>query len=185
MSALEPVLSIIAAVSRNGVIGRDGDMPWRLSSDLKRFKALTMGAPVIMGRKTFESIGKPLPGRLNIVVTRNYDWAADGAMRVGSLDAAIDLATAHLESAETDADDPDAPLADEIFVIGGGEIYRQAAGLADMLYITHVEAEIEGDTHFPDIDADIWEPVEEEAVPAGEKDSHPTRFVVYERRSVL
>jgi dihydrofolate reductase len=77
---IEPVITLVVAVAQNGVIGRKGDMPWRLSSDLKRFKALTMGAPVIMGRKTFESIGRPLPGRLNIVVTRDYDWAADGAM---------------------------------------------------------------------------------------------------------
>ncbi|WP_370320385.1 dihydrofolate reductase [Oricola sp.] len=180
---MQPVLSVIAAVSRNGVIGRDGDMPWRLSSDLKRFKALTMGAPIIMGRKTFESIGKPLPGRLNIVVTRNYDWAADGAMRVGSLDAALELATAHLESAEPDAEDPDAELPDEVFVIGGGEIYAQAMGMADTLYITEVLAEIEGDTHFPEIDPAVWEEVETEDVPAGEKDSHPTRFVVHERRT--
>ncbi|MFZ2101821.1 MAG: dihydrofolate reductase [Oricola sp.] len=183
MSALRPIVSVIVAVSRNGVIGRDGDMPWRLSSDLKRFKALTMGKPVIMGRKTFESIGKPLPGRLNIVVTRNYDWDTDGAMRVGSLDAAIELATAWLESAEPDPDNPDEPLADEIFIIGGGEIYAQAAAFADMLYVTHVEAEVEGDTGFPPIDPDIWDVVEEEDVPAGEKDSFPTRFVTYERRA--
>jgi dihydrofolate reductase len=170
-------------VSRNGVIGRDGDMPWRLSSDLKRFKALTFGSPVIMGRKTFESIGKPLPGRLNIVITRNYDWDAEGVMRVGSLDAALELATAHLESAEPDPDDPDAALPDEIFVIGGGEIYAQAMGMADSLYITQVLAEVDGDTHFPEIDPATWEEVEAEEVPAGEKDSHPTRFAVYERRT--
>ena len=182
MRHVEPVICIVAAVARNGVIGRDGDMPWRLSSDLKRFKRLTMGAPVIMGRKTHESIGKPLPGRLNIVVTRNYDWDADGVMRVASLDAALDLATAHLESAEPDPDEPDAPLPDEVFVIGGGEIYAQAMGMADVLYITEVLAEVDGDTHFPEIDPAVWEEVEAEDVPAGEKDSHPTRFVTYERR---
>ena len=180
---MQPVLSVIAAVSKNGVIGLDGDMPWRLSSDLKRFKALTMGAPIVMGRKTFESIGRPLPGRLNIVVTRNYDWAADGVMRVGSLDAALELATAHLESAEPDPNDPEARLADEIFVIGGGEIYAQALAIADLLYVTHVEAEVEGDTHFPAIDPAVWEIVEEEACPAGERDTHAVRFVTYERRS--
>lgn len=181
---MEPVLSVIAAVSRNGVIGRDGDMPWRLSSDLKRFKALTMGAPVIMGRKTFESIGRPLPGRLNIVVTRNYDWAADGAMRVGSLEAALELATVHLESAEPDPADPDAALPNEVFVIGGGQIYAQAVALADRLYITHVETELDGDTHFPEIDPAIWEETGAEDVPAGEKDSYPTRFATYRRRTV-
>jgi len=183
MSVLHPILSVIVAVSRNGVIGRDGDMPWHLSSDLKRFKQLTMGAPVIMGRKTQESIGKPLPGRLNIAVTRNFDWSADGVIRVGSLDAAIELATAHLESAEPDPNDPEAPLADEIFVIGGGEIYAQALAIADLLYVTHVEAEVEGDTHFPAIDPAVWEIVEEEACPAGERDTHAMRFVTYERRS--
>ncbi|MEM8540839.1 MAG: dihydrofolate reductase, partial [Pseudomonadota bacterium] len=96
--SLEPHIAIIVAASQNGVIGRDGGMPWRLSTDLKRFKALTIGHPIIMGRKTFDSIGKPLPGRLNIVITRDMDWAVDGAMRVSSLPAALDLATAHLES---------------------------------------------------------------------------------------
>jgi dihydrofolate reductase len=180
---IEPVVSIVVAVSENGVIGRDGDMPWHLSSDLKRFKRLTMGAPVIMGRKTYESIGKPLPGRLNIVVTRNYDWSADGVIRVGSLDAAVELATAHLESAEPDPENPDAPVADKIFVIGGGEIYVQALGLADMLHVTHVIGDVEGDTGFPDIDPAVWEETESEDVPAGEKDTHPTRFAVYERRA--
>lgn len=183
MNSIHPIISVVVAVSTNGVIGRDGDMPWHLSSDLKRFKKLTMGAPVIMGRKTFESIGKPLPGRLNIVITRNFDWSADGAMRVGSLDAAIELAMAHLESAEPDPDEPDAPVADEIFVIGGGEIYAQAVTLADMLYVTHVEAEVEGDTHFPEIDPALWEVVEEEDCPAGERDSHAMRFVTYERKA--
>jgi len=183
LNSFHPIISVIVAVSRNGVIGRDGDMPWHLSSDLKRFKALTMGSPVIMGRKTFESIGKPLPGRLNIVITRNYDWDGDGVMRVGSLDAAIELATAHLESAEPDPEHPEAPLADEIFVIGGGEIYTQAVTLADMLYVTHVEAEVDGDTHFPAIDPEVWEAIEKEDCPAGEKDSHAMRFVTYERRA--
>lgn len=183
MSSIRPTISLIVAVSRNGVIGRDGDMPWHLSSDLKRFKALTTGSPVIMGRKTFESIGRALPGRLNIVITRNYDWDGDGAMRVGSLEAAIELATAHLESAEPDPDNPDARLADEIFVIGGGEIYAQAMALADMLHVTHVETEVDGDTYFPEIDPGVWEVVEEEDCPAGERDSHAMRFVTYERRT--
>ncbi|QKV17258.1 dihydrofolate reductase [Oricola thermophila] len=183
MSNFQPVISLVVAVARNGVIGRDGDMPWRLSSDLKRFKRLTMGAPVIMGRRTFESIGKPLPGRLNIVVTRNYDWTGEGVVRVGSLDAAVEFATAYLESAEPDPEDPDAPLADEIFVIGGGEIYAQAIDMADMLHVTHVEAEVDGDTHFPAIDPDAWKAVAEEDCPAGENDSHAMRFVTYERQA--
>lgn len=182
MASIEPVVSIIVAVSANGVIGRDGDMPWRLSTDLRRFKALTMGHPVVMGRKTFESIGRPLPGRLNIIVTRDHHWQADGVMAVRSLGAALDLATVHLESFEPDPSDPDAEVPDHIFVIGGGTIYEQALGLADILHVTHVEAKIDGDTRFPTIDADVWETVQEEAVSAGDKDTYPTRYVVYERR---
>lgn len=182
MTSLQPVLSIIVGKTENNVIGKENGLPWRLSNDLKRFKKLTMGSPIIMGRKTYDSIGKPLPGRLNIVVTRNFDWAVEGVMRVGSLEAAVELATAHLESAEPDPDDPDAPLPDEFFVIGGAQIYAQALALADRLYVTHILAEIEGDAHFPEIDPAIWEEIESEDVPAGEKDSHPTRFAVYERR---
>ena len=178
----EPKISIIVAASQNGVIGRDGGMPWRLSTDLKRFKALTIGHPIIMGRKTFDSIGKPLPGRLNIVITRDMDWAADGVMRVSSLQSAIDLAIAHLESIHAQNEDPDAQLPEQVFITGGGEIYRQSMGLADTLYVTHVLAEIDGDTHFPEIEAEIWEESHREDVPAGEKDTFATRFSQYERR---
>jgi len=182
MAALpEPIVAIVVAVARNGVIGRDDDMPWRLSTDVRRLKALTVGHPVIMGRKTFESIGRPLPDRLNVVVTRDQDWQADGAMAVSSLGAALELARAHLESFEPDPDDPDAEVPSEIFVIGGGEIYARALALADVLYVTHVEAEIEGDTHFPVIDQDIWTVTHTEDVPAGDRDSHATRHVIYER----
>ncbi|MEN0000718.1 MAG: dihydrofolate reductase [Pseudomonadota bacterium] len=185
MSGFDPVISLIVAVSENGIIGRDGDMPWRLSSDLKRFKALTLDHPVIMGRKTFESIGKPLPGRLNIVVSRDMDWAAEGTIRVSSLSAAIDLATANLESQHANADDDvdrdDLPK--EIFIIGGGQIYAQAMEFAEALYVTEVLAEIDGDTSFPEIDETQFEPTHWEDVPQGEKDSHATRFVIWERRA--
>lgn len=185
MPTFEPTLSIIVAAAQNGTIGRDGAMPWRLSSDLKRFKALTIGHPVIMGRKTFESIGKPLPDRLNIVITSDTDWEADGVLRVGSVGAAIDLAHSHLEAIHEDAadegrSDEDLPL--EIFIIGGGKIYEQTLPLADVIYMTEVLAEIEGDTHFPEIDETVFEPTDWEDVPAGEKDSHNTRFVIWERR---
>lgn len=179
----EPIISIIVATSANRVIGRDGDMPWKLSSDLKRFKALTIGHPVIMGRKTFESIGKPLPGRLNIVVTRDHDWESEGVLRVSSLPAAIDLGTENVRSihaqATEDADPEELPR--EVFIIGGGEIYRQALPMVDVLYVTHIDAEIEGDTRFPPIDETVFEKTHEEAVPKGEKDSHATRFAIYER----
>ena len=161
-------IGIYVAVARNGVIGNQGEMPWRLSTDLKRFKAITMGKPVVMGRKTWESIGKPLPGRRNIVVTRNRDFFADGADVAPSVPAALDMA-------RSDA-------AAEVAVIGGGEIYRQAIDLADTLHVTHVEAELEGDTRFPDIDLAIWKPVTREAVAAGDRDSFATEYVVYERR---
>ena len=163
---------IHVAVAENGVIGREGDMPWKLSSDLKRFKAETMGKPVVMGRKTFESVGKPLPGRLNIVVTRDPDWRADGVETVGSVDDALVLARVRGRCM---------PSADAICVIGGGEIYAQAIGKADRLHVTHVLASIDGDTRFPPIDPAVWRAVEAEDHPAGEKDSHATRHVVYER----
>ncbi|MDZ7823196.1 MAG: dihydrofolate reductase [Ahrensia sp.] len=177
-------MEIIVAVSQNGVIGRDGDMPWRLSTDLKRFKEITLGKPIIMGRKTFDSIGKALPGRLNIVITRDADWQVDNVMRVGSLLAAIELAKAYLENAPEDADDPEAPPADEICIIGGGQIYAQAIHLADELHVTHVLAHIDGDTHFPDIDPAIWQIETEEHVPIGPKDNVATRFVVYGRKEL-
>lgn len=166
-------IAIYVAIAENGVIGREGGLPWRLSSDLKRFKADTMGKPIIMGRKTWEGIGRPLPGRLNIVVTRDPAFRADGAETVRSLDEAIVLARARGRCMAG---------ADEICVIGGGEIYRQALPLADRLYVTHVLAEVEGDTRFPEIDSDVWQVVRVIDAPAGEKDSHPTRYTVYERR---
>ncbi len=166
-------LVIHVAVSDNGVIGREGGMPWKLSTDLKRFKADTTGNPVVMGRKTFEGIGKPLPGRLNIVVTRSGDWSAEGVERAGSLDEAITLATVRARCMSA---------AREISVIGGGQIYAQALPKADRLHVTHVLAEVDGDTSFPRIDPDVWVPVRSSDHPAGEKDSHPTRHIVYRRR---
>ena len=165
---------IHVAIAENGVIGRDGGLPWRLSTDLKRFKAETMGRPIVMGRKTWESFPKrPLPGRLNIIVTRDPAYRAEGAEVVHSLQDALTLAQARGRCMAG---------VDEICVIGGGEIYAQALPLADRLSITHVKAAVDGDTRFPPIDPAIWSIVSAEDVPAGEKDSHPTRHVVYERR---
>lgn len=167
------ITSIIVAVSSNGVIGRDGDMPWRLSTDLKRFKALTLGKPVIMGRKTFQSIGKPLPGRANIVITRDAAFHADGVHVVASLAAAVDMASViAVESG-----------VDEICITGGGEIYRQALDRADIMHVTHVQTEVAGDTHFPPIDPGVWQAIDEQDFPAGEKDNYPTHFVTYRRKS--
>lgn len=166
-------VAIYVAVAENGVIGRDNGLPWKLSSDLKRFKAGTMGKPIIMGRKTWESIGKPLPGRVNIVVTRDRAFKAEGAEVVGSLDEALTLGRVRGRCMAG---------ADEICVVGGSEIYRQALPLADRLHVTHVLASVEGDARFPDIDPAVWEEVRSEELPAGERDSHATRYAVYERR---
>ncbi len=162
-------LALVAAVAGNGVIGNGGNLPWRLPSDLKRFKQVTIGRPVIMGRKTWESIGRPLPGRLNIVVSRFPEFGAEGALRAGSLSEALEVAAkAH-------------PGPGEVFVIGGGELYAQAMPIAVRLYITHVDAVPEGDTHFPEIRADQWRMVSSETIERGPSDSADMRFAVYER----
>lgn len=165
-------VSLVVAVARNGVIGRDGSLPWRLSSDLRRFKANTTGRPVIMGRKTFQSIGKPLPDRHNIVVTRDADFRAEGVMIASDVAIALDLAK---ERAAKDG-------VEEVCVIGGGEIYRQTIALADRLVVTYVEAQVDGDTRFPEIDPNLWHEISSEIIEAGEKDSHATRHVEYERQ---
>ncbi|MEX0851974.1 MAG: dihydrofolate reductase [Bauldia sp.] len=164
-------LSLIAAVAENGVIGRGDGLPWRLASDLKRFRRITMGKPVVMGRRTFESIGKALAGRTNIVVTRRAGFAADGVGIAGSLDDALAKAR---RQAEHDG-------VDEVVVIGGAEIYRAALPLAERLYITHVAGAPDGDARFPAIDPALWRAVSREGVAAGEGDSAATTFVVYER----
>ena len=166
------MIVIVVAVADNGVIGRDGGLPWRLSSDLRRFKAETMGRPVLMGRRTWESIGRPLPGRLNIVVSRDRSFRAEGAETATTLTDALTLARVRGRCLPGEA----------IFVIGGGEIYRQAMPIADRLYVTHVLASPYGDTTFPEIDPADWREVSSEDHPVGEKDTEPTRFVVYARR---
>lgn len=167
-------VAIFVAMSRNGVIGRDGGMPWRLSTDLKRFKAITLGKPMVVGRKTLESFGgKPLPGRPHVIVSRRPDLEVDGAQVAASVDEA--LVIAQQIAAQTGAQ--------EVGIIGGGEIYAQAIGRTDRLYVTHVEADIpDGDTFFPAIDPQVFEKGEETFHPAGEVDTYPTRFVIYTRR---
>lgn len=154
-----PPLALIAARARNGVIGLDNRMPWHLPEDLAYFKRVTLGKPVVMGRKTFESIGRPLPGRLNIVVTRNPDWQAVGVQVAHSLDAALALAAAA------------AP--EEIMLIGGAELYRQALPQADVLYLTEIDAEFAGDAFFPEVDLARWRIDREEA---GQRDSDGLRW---------
>ena len=158
-------LSLIVAVSRNGVIGRGNTLPWHLPADLKHFKAVTMGKPVIMGRKTWESIGRPLPGRKNIVVSRNRDFRAAGCEVVSSLDAAV--------RACTDAA--------EVFVIGGAQLYADALPHADRLYLTRVDAEIDGDVTFPRFDPAAWKLVSSERREADEKNALALNFDIYER----
>lgn len=169
-----PRITLIVAVSENGVIGRDLDMPWKLSTDLKRFKALTMGKPLIMGRKTFLSVGeRPLPGRPHIIVSRSEDYRPDGVDVVSSLEDALMLAK----------DKAAALGVDEVFVAGGGEIYRQAMPFADQLSVTHVDVNLDGDTFFPQIDPALFEKIEEIPAPAGEKDNYPVLFTTYVRRA--
>ena len=160
-------VALVAAVARGGVIGRDSGIPWRLPEDMQRFRALTMGHPVVMGRRTWESLPdqfRPLPGRGNVVVTRNSDWSAQGADRAGSIEDALRL----LEGEAT------------VFVIGGGEIYAAALPSADELLLTEIDAEIEGDTYFPDWDPDDFEEVARERHVSSEGVGYS--FVTYERR---
>jgi dihydrofolate reductase len=166
-----PRLSLIAAVAKNGVIGDGTGMPWRLSTDMQRFRRLTMGKPVVVGRKTYEGFGKPLQGRTNIVVSRAAHVWPEGVR--GARDLASGLEVARAEAVRAGVD--------EIMVIGGGEIYAETIGDADRLYITHVDAAPAGRTCFPAIDPAVWRETSRETVPAGPKDSAATAFVIYER----
>lgn len=169
---MRPIV-IIAAVARNGVIGRDNQLVWRLKSDLRRFRALTMGKPLIMGRKTFESIGKPLPGRETIVLTRDPAYAAPGVQAAQSLDTA--LAVADTVAARM--------AASEIVIAGGGEVYGLALPHASKLHLTRVESEPEGDAVFPAFDESAFRETFREAHSAGPDDEHPFVFIDLERRT--
>ena len=149
-------------------IGHHGSLPWRLSTDMKRFKAITMGHHLIMGRKTFETIGRLLPGRKMIILTRNKAYEAGGCLIARSLEEAFRFAE---EGGE-----------EEVLVIGGGEIYQQALPKADRIYLTHVHTQVPADVYFPKFTLDEWQEVRCEEVPAGEKDSYPTTFRVLERK---
>jgi dihydrofolate reductase len=160
-------LSLIVAASENGCIGRDGDLPWRLPEDLKRFKQVTMGKPIIMGRKTYESIGRPLPGRTNIVVTRQPGYAAPGCEVAGSLADALDAARA--------------TGTDEVFIIGGASLYADALSQADTLYLTRVHAAVEGDVYLPPVPWETFELSASEAHPADERHAHAFTFETWRR----
>lgn len=169
-------VSIIVAASENNVIGRDNEIPWHLPDDLKYFRTMTEGHPVIMGRKNFESIldvlGKPLPNRRNIIVTRDREFQAEGCEVASSLEEAIVFA--HQDNDK-----------EEIFIIGGGQIYEQAMEHANYVYLTRVHAWIEGDVVFPELDTDTWEQTHSEEHPADEKHKFAFTFITYKRRSRL
>lgn len=159
-------ISLIAAMAKNRIIGKDNDMPWHMPADLKHFKAVTMGRPVVMGRKTFDSIGRPLPGRQNVVITRNEDWQHDGVLVAHSKEQAL----AFLKDAE------------EIMIIGGGHVYEQFLPLATHLYLTFIDLDVDGDTQFPDwTQVASWQQIDSEKHQADEKNIHDYQFVTLKR----
>jgi len=161
-------VSLIVALSTNRVIGRDGGLPWHLPADLRHFKRTTMDHHLIIGRRTWEEVGKPLPGRDMVVVTRSRNFAPEGVKVARSVEQALEVAAAD----------------DEPFFGGGAQIYRIALAkdLVDRLYLTRIHAKVEGDTHFPEIDFDNWELVSEEHHEKDEKNEYPYSFLVYERK---
>jgi dihydrofolate reductase len=165
MTQNKPRVSVIAALAKNRVIGIENRLPWRLPEDLAHFKALTLNHPILMGRKTFESLGRPLPGRTNIVITRNANYKPEGCLVADSIPAALALC----------AD------VDEVFFIGGAELYAQVIPLADRLYLTEVDIEAEGDAWFPDYDTSTFREVSRESHTGEKGDVLEFDFVVYER----
>ena len=160
-----PAFALIAAVARNGVIGANNALPWRLPADLKRFRSLTTGHSIVMGRKTWESIGRPLPGRQSIVVTRSPRYGAAGALVVASLDAALAAAA----------------LPAPVFCIGGGELYRAALPLADALYLTEIDRDFDGDALFPGFDRRVWRETARESHASDAPGGFAYAFVTYRR----
>ena len=160
------MINVIVAKASNNVIGAKNELIWHLPNDLKHFKNLTSGHPIIMGRKTFESLGRPLPNRTNIVITRDKNWQGENVAKEFSLEKAI-------ESAKK--------INEDIYIIGGGNIYKQAMEFADVLYITEVHHEFEGDTYFPEIDEEIWEEVDRENFMKDEKHPYAYSYVTYKR----
>jgi dihydrofolate reductase len=171
--ATAPALVLIAAVADTGVIGQGGGLPWRLKSDLRNFRAITVGKPVVMGRKTYLSIGKPLAGRTNIVVSRNRDFAAPGVMVAPGIEPALAAARGDARRRSADA----------IAVIGGAELYAHMMEFADRLVITHVHLRPEGDTMFPVIEPALWQEVERSEHDPGPDDAAGFTVLVYERRA--
>jgi len=160
------IISIIVAMDKKGVIGHEGDLPWHLSADLKHFKAVTMGKPLIMGRKTHESIGRPLPGRKNIIMTRSPGFIAEGCTVVLSLDDAFQAAGD----------------VEEVMIMGGSAIYDQSLARTDRLYLTEVHTDVSGDVYFPEFNKSEWVELEREDHSADDKNDHDYSFVVLERK---
>ncbi len=158
------IVSMIAAMAKQRVIGKDNQMPWHLPADFNWFKRCTMGKPIVMGRKTYESIGRPLPGRRNVVISRNQELTIDGADIVASIDEALALLADH----------------EEVMIIGGGSIYHSSLPLASKLYLTYIDAEIDGDTQFPPWSAE-WQEVSREHYPADDKNAYAMDFVILQK----
>ncbi|MDP6183151.1 MAG: dihydrofolate reductase [Gammaproteobacteria bacterium] len=158
-------INIVVAMSRNAIIGRDGGLPWRLPADLRHFKSVTMGNPIIMGRKTHESIGRELPGRLNIVVSKQADFRAPGCRVAHSLNAALEAAGA----------------AGEVMIVGGAALYAEALARTERIYLTEVHAALDGDTEFPPIDWTEWSETDRQSYTADDKNKHDYSFVVLDR----
>lgn len=159
-------ISIIVAAAANNVIGKDGGLPWHLPEDLKRFKSLTLGKPLLMGRKTFESIGRPLPERRNIILTRQLRYQAPGCTVVGTVESALEVAKG----------------ADELMVIGGTAIYEEMLPRCERIYLTRIHEIIEGDTWFPEIETGQWQLVSREDCPANDNRPHSFSYLVLDRR---
>ena len=166
-------VSQAVAVARNGVIGADGGLAWRISDDLKQFKAVTIGKPIIMGRRTFESIGKPLPGRDNIVLTRSINFSAQGVFIARTIDGALRLARALAVERG----------ADEISIIGGAEIYAQTLARTRRIYLTRVDADVEGDVRFPEIDSRHWEETRVGGCEKTDKNEYACEFFILDRKA--
>ncbi len=164
---------LVAAIARNGVIGAGGDLVWRISDDLKWFKKITLGKPIVMGRKTFESIGKPLPGRDNIVISRRTDFAPKGVIVARTIDEALQLGQEWARASD----------ADEVCVIGGGEIYAQTLPIADRVYLTRVDAAPAGDVYFPDLDLRDWDVTRESSAQKNARNEYDCEFFILDRKT--
>lgn len=162
------ILSLLVAASENNVIGKNNQLPWHLPNDLKYFKNLTWGMPILMGRKTFDSIGKPLPGRKSIVITRNKDWEYEGVDVVHSIEEAVQKAESYGVK--------------EIFVIGGAEIFKTSLSAANRIYLTRIQQDFDGDVFFPEVSEKEWELTSSRYCEADEKNAYPHTYQVWNRR---